>query len=420
MKYPQIFLIISMMALCHSLLLWADVKSTTGEIKMDANNDDLAEATLSSNGLVIGQISALSANLVVAGNGLVSKSLSVGGSSAGSNLSLHGSYSQSHETVTGNVLMDRHSVYFADTSSSNVILQLPPATTSHGRQITIKKTSKLGALDIVGGLVETASSYQIPAGGNYLPSLELINSANTWRIINSYGVENPMTQRLIFHAKLDETGTNPPVDSVTGLVGIHRNFAFTSGSNIGESGNIGLAAEFSGNIIGNDGDFITFEPGGAGESYFDMQTFTLSARVFLKPIAYSLGGNANKVIVKRGSSLTLNYNLFIDADDQLKLVVRTPSYFQVISTNTITPNVWTHVVGVHDGLKTYLYIDGVVDPNTKDTGEALVQGESTGLDIGGSGGFSQNFNGLIDDVRIYNYALTPTQISSLYLTNQIE
>ncbi len=82
------------------------------------------------------------------------------------------------------------------------------------------------------------------------------------------------------------------------------------------------------------------------------------------------------------------------------------------SIKTINDNQWHHLVGVKNGSNTIIYVDGIRENS-------------------GTGSFTGNFNatadftigaypggnyaeGLIDDVRIYNYALTPTQIKLLY------
>jgi hypothetical protein len=72
------------------------------------------------------------------------------------------------------------------------------------------------------------------------------------------------------------------------------------------------------------------------------------------------------------------------------------------------------VAGTHDGSNLQIYINGVADGSPKATGRTLVNGSDKGLDIGGSAGDIQNFRGLIDDVRVYNYALSAAEILQLY------
>jgi hypothetical protein len=76
----------------------------------------------------------------------------------------------------------------------------------------------------------------------------------------------------------------------------------------------------------------------------------------------------------------------------------------------INDNQWHHIVGVYDGSKMYLYVDGKLDAYKSASGSLNVS--AANVYIGGSP--SQSFNGLIDDVRIYNRALSADEIRTLY------
>ena len=73
-------------------------------------------------------------------------------------------------------------------------------------------------------------------------------------------------------------------------------------------------------------------------------------------------------------------------------------------------NRWYYAVGVHDydAGKLYLYLDGKKVAETNISGYTA---PTRNLGIGATGGYWYgNFPGFIDDVKIYNYALTPAQI----------
>src|SRR3990172_8478165 len=85
----------------------------------------------------------------------------------------------------------------------------------------------------------------------------------------------------------------------------------------------------------------------------------------------------------------------------------------VDTANPIPQNIWTHIVGTYDGgTALQLYVNGI--PNNSAT---LAQVANTvlggSLDIGRYTGTWGYFNGSIDDVRIYNYKLTPAEIQAL-------
>jgi prepilin-type N-terminal cleavage/methylation domain-containing protein len=80
---------------------------------------------------------------------------------------------------------------------------------------------------------------------------------------------------------------------------------------------------------------------------------------------------------------------------------------------SITPalNTWHHVVGVSDGTNNLVYVDGV---SGNSVGTGVLTNSSSVLEIS-SGSGDYDWNGFIDEVKIYNVALTASQIQSQYL-----
>ena len=76
----------------------------------------------------------------------------------------------------------------------------------------------------------------------------------------------------------------------------------------------------------------------------------------------------------------------------------------------IPPNQWTHLATTYDGQYLSLYVNGVLVNMMSQTGPITA---STGaLEIGGNSLLGGYFKGYIDEVRIYNHALTNAQIIS--------
>jgi len=73
---------------------------------------------------------------------------------------------------------------------------------------------------------------------------------------------------------------------------------------------------------------------------------------------------------------------------------------------------WYHVVGTYDGTSMKLFINGELKAQTSQS-YAVNNGGATAY-IGSADPTQQFFNGTIDEVRIYNYALTPDEIRLLY------
>lgn len=80
---------------------------------------------------------------------------------------------------------------------------------------------------------------------------------------------------------------------------------------------------------------------------------------------------------------------------------------------------WYHVVGTYDGTTIKVYVNAVVDSSVAVPGtiQYAVGDSAANVLLGRNPGFSganNHFNGIIDDVRIYNRALTAREIQSLY------
>ena len=74
---------------------------------------------------------------------------------------------------------------------------------------------------------------------------------------------------------------------------------------------------------------------------------------------------------------------------------------------------WHHVAGTFDGKKMRVYLDGLEIGSRKKPGR-LISGGKADASIGSHSGTSEFFQGAIDDMRIFNIALTGEQIAKLY------
>ena len=102
-----------------------------------------------------------------------------------------------------------------------------------------------------------------------------------------------------------------------------------------------------------------------------------------------------------------------------------PSIYARTDTRTPTVGQWVHLAGVYDGTtgEMSLYVDGELIASRSETGKFRLDGESRerpliiGAELNGEStdDVSNPFNGYVDEVRIYDRALTGAQIAGLAL-----
>ena len=87
---------------------------------------------------------------------------------------------------------------------------------------------------------------------------------------------------------------------------------------------------------------------------------------------------------------------------------------ELVSNGSMDDGQWHHVAAVYDGTHKYLYVDGALDASCSATG--LISQNSYPVCIGGNAEApGRIWNGLIDEVSIYNRALTASEIQAIYL-----
>ena len=113
------------------------------------------------------------------------------------------------------------------------------------------------------------------------------------------------------------------------------------------------------------------------------------------------------------------YVLYLDANEKVGFYLdddvspTTPAQ----SSGSVADGIWKHVVGVRESGSIKLYLNGsLVSTQTDSTGnidstDNLIIGAGTNASSGAIGNF---FDGIIDEVAIWNTALTSTQVSEIY------
>ncbi|MFX1411599.1 MAG: LamG-like jellyroll fold domain-containing protein, partial [Promethearchaeota archaeon] len=115
-------------------------------------------------------------------------------------------------------------------------------------------------------------------------------------------------------------------------------------------------------------------------------------------------------IVGKGDAWSLSRNTYADA-----AILRIAGAAVPGEVNSLGDDQWHHVVGAYDGSTVRLYVDGNLETSAPPPGTLPTNADD--LWIGGRADCPQYgscFNGLIDEVRLYNRALTAAEVQALY------
>ncbi len=164
-------------------------------------------------------------------------------------------------------------------------------------------------------------------------------------------------------------------------------------------GNSNQAYQFDG-----DGDFIDI-------GVIDLATTDyFSFCAWVKTESSVLGA----IIAHRYDNSPFNWRVLrMDGDGTTRFHIRDAnSIVQTRSTTTLNDNKWHFIVATYSMSGISIYIDGELNISASGNANNI---ENTILYIGARAGYSDShFSGIIDDIRIYNRALTPQEITSLY------
>ncbi len=170
--------------------------------------------------------------------------------------------------------------------------------------------------------------------------------------------------------------------------------------------------------LDGDGDYV--DCGNA--SYFDI-TEQITVAAWIKVVEFDkkyqtiiAKGDNSWRLARVSDSNNIEFACNGTADTKWTGVGEIP--WAVSTTTGVNDGKWHHVAGVFDGTQLYLYIDGVLEAAKR--ADKSIDISSHNVFIGANAQVpGREWNGLIDDVRIYNYALLQAEIVSIMGENEI-
>ncbi len=188
-----------------------------------------------------------------------------------------------------------------------------------------------------------------------------------------------------------------------------------SGTTVGDSSanaNIGTVANASWTSSGKFGGALSFNGTNSLVTVADSTSLDLTSAMTLEAWVYPTALNDWRTILMKESSGTHVYLLYANDDaPRPAAYFRTGSVEKGAQGTTILPrNAWSHVAATYDGTTFRLFVNGVQVASAAATG--LINTSNLPLRIGGSTVWGEYFSGRIDEVRIYNRALSAAEVAT--------
>jgi hypothetical protein len=146
----------------------------------------------------------------------------------------------------------------------------------------------------------------------------------------------------------------------------------------------------------------------------DSAVLDLTTGMTLEAWVYPTATNAAwKTIILKEQTAGLVYALYQNSSDSKSsaYLFSNGAERSVMGRSALPLNVWTHLAVTFDGAQLKLYVNGTLEQTTAYAGTILTSNAALG--IGGNGYWlNENFPGKIDEVRIYNQALTQSAIQT--------
>jgi len=157
-------------------------------------------------------------------------------------------------------------------------------------------------------------------------------------------------------------------------------------------------------------DYVTCADS-ASLDILDAITIELWLKYSVKP-----GSGEGYPLAKKRRTNSATYQLFINDSGFIRLGIHTSGYVGASGAIDLSDNIWHHTAGVWDGTNVRIYIDGVQSGTPQaQTGSMTATTDSVAIGYGvGLHVVNIPYKGLLDELRIYNRALTSNEIFAHY------
>ncbi|MGI8685665.1 MAG: LamG-like jellyroll fold domain-containing protein [Acidimicrobiales bacterium] len=184
------------------------------------------------------------------------------------------------------------------------------------------------------------------------------------------------------------------------------------------SGNSGTLTNATRDAAGRFGSAVRFNGTNASVVVPDSPSLDLTEgmtlEAWVKPSAAM--GTAWRTAIMKERPQQLAYTLYANSEtSRPRTQISVEGSEQGVSgTTQLALGTWTHLASTYDGSELRVYVNGTEVASIEATGSILTS--SNALRFGGNAAFGEFFEGLLDEVRIYNRALTGTELQADMIT----
>jgi PKD repeat protein len=291
---------------------------------------------------------------------------------------------------------------------------VPPATITQGQAVTFQgngsdpdgNTPLTYAWDFGGGA--PASTAQNPVvtfanAGTYTVKLTVTDA----KILAD---PTPATVIVTVAPRATTGGTTTPATGLVAAYGFNEGTGTTLRDSSGNN-NSGVISGATWAATGRFGKALSFNGTSNWVTVADAPSLDLTTGMTLEAWVYPQGSLSGwRSIVMKEQPTVDAYYLEIVGGIVVGDIFVAGSVHHIYSPNPIPLNAWTHMAATYDGSRFRLYVNGVEVANMLQSGP--IQTSSSPLRIGGNAMWGEYFQGIIDEVRIYNRALSAAEIDA--------
>jgi concanavalin A-like lectin/glucanase superfamily protein len=205
---------------------------------------------------------------------------------------------------------------------------------------------------------------------------------------------------------------SPPASGLVGAWGFDETSGATATDRSGK-GNTGTITGATRTTTGKFGGALTFSGTGKWVTIPDSTSLHLTTGLtiegWMNPTAN--GAGSWRAMAVKETTGGLSWALYPFGDNGFPSAhAFTSSELWAVGTTKPALNTWTHVAATYDGTTIRLYLNGVQNATRAQTG-ALVASTQP-LRLGGDAIWSEWFQGTLDEIRVYNRALSASEIQT--------